>query len=150
MKKILSIIPLIAFAAALNAAEVVVTPTSSTRQSIVVPEHTSDADTLTLNSTNFGSYTVGSEVTTTYASVRAIKGEGSGSANFAMGTLIIDADTEEANYTALSAASWTHNLFTLNFKNLKIELDAHRRQFRQQSEHFQRFDGSRPKAVYCF
>jgi len=115
MKKILSIIPLIAFAAALNATEVVVTPTSTDRQSIVVPEHTSNADTLTLNSKSYEKYTA--DPKTTYASVRAIKGEGSGNANFAWGTLIIDANTEEANYTALSAAKWTHNLFTLNFKN---------------------------------
>ena len=31
--------------------------------------------------------------------------------------MIIDANTTESNYVALSGTSWTHNLFTLRFKN---------------------------------
>jgi hypothetical protein len=115
MKKTLSLLALCTFAAALNAADIVIKPKSDARATVNVAHDNSD--TLVLDSSSFSKYTVGNGVTSTFAAVRAISGENAGNADFAIGTLVIDANTAATNYQGASAANWAMNYFTLNFRN---------------------------------
>jgi hypothetical protein len=115
-KTALSIITLISFAAAMNAKDVVVKPTSDTRASINVSHD--DSDTLIMNSSLFDKYGSGTVSNNpTYAAVRVINGESAGNASIAVGALTIDANSSVANYNALSADTWAMNYYTLTFRN---------------------------------
>ncbi|MBQ6534028.1 MAG: hypothetical protein IJI37_02565, partial [Opitutales bacterium] len=122
MKKSLYItIAILSFCALANGATIEITPTSTSRANVNVTHDSSD--TLQLNSTDsWYSYKVGNNTTTTYAQVIVKNGDNAGAANFALGTLIVDANTLIPNETALSASSWSMNYFTLKLRNSASEI----------------------------
>lgn len=96
-----------------------VTPTSSTREAIPVPG--SNTDQLVLHSDSFGNYTVGGGNTATYQSLKAVAGSGDNetpaNANFATGTLVIDANAQSGTVTGMSADTFSMNYFNLIVQN---------------------------------
>jgi len=116
MKKTLSLLALCTFAAAAaNAETIIITPTSTDRETIYVDHNV--ADDLQLNSTgSYYKYTANNK-SVQYASVAAKNGDNAGRINIAEGTLILDPNTTTENFTVLSAADLTMNKFVLTFQN---------------------------------
>ena len=96
-----------------------VTSTSSTREAIPVPG--SNTDQLVLHSDSFDIYTVGEGNTATYQSLKAVAGSGDNetpaNANFATGTLVIDANAQSGTVTGMSAETFSMNHFNLIVQN---------------------------------
>lgn len=118
MKKLLILLSPMATSLLLGAT-VDVTPTSSSRAT--VPSPGSNADQLVLHSDSFSSYAVGGGLTATYQSMNVVKGSGEtqtlGNANFALGTLVIDANTASGDFEAINIGTLDMNYFDFKVTN---------------------------------
>lgn len=125
MKKLLILLSPLATSLLLGAT-VDVTPTSSSRAT--VPNPGSNADQLVLHSDSFSSYAVGAGLTATYQSMNVVKGSGEtqtlGNANFALGTLVIDANTASGDFEAINIGTLDMNYFDFKVTNTAAENTA--------------------------